>query len=163
MTYYVKPESLIDREAFSRATSVYLVDRTIPMLPERLCNQICSLRPNEEKLCFSVIFELNKNAEIQQSHITRTIIKSDRRFTYEEAQAVIETGEGEYKEEILPVGVRKIVIEAGISMPWNRIVFNDKYLITLDKFGLSGSREDVYKKFGFDVDSLEEKVENLLK
>ena len=69
----------------------------------------------------------------------------------------------EYKEEILPVGVRKIVIEAGISMPWNRIVFNDKYLITLDKFGLSGSREDVYKKFGFDVDSLEEKVENLLK
>ena len=99
VTYYVKPESLIDREAFSRATSVYLVDRTIPMLPERLCNQICSLRPNEEKLCFSVIFELNKNAEIQQSHITRTIIKSDRRFTYEEAQAVIETGE--YKEEIL--------------------------------------------------------------
>ena len=101
VTYYVKPESLIDREAFSRATSVYLVDRTIPMLPERLCNQICSLRPNEEKLCFSVIFELNKNAEIQQSHITRTIIKSDRRFTYEEAQAVIETGEGEYKEEKL--------------------------------------------------------------
>lgn len=99
VTYYVKPESLIDREAFSRATSVYLVDRTIPMLPERLCNQICSLRPNEEKLCFSVIFELNKNAEIQQSHITRTIIKSDR--PYEEAQAVIETGEGEYKEEIL--------------------------------------------------------------
>ena len=93
VTYYVKPESLIDREAFSRATSVYLVDRTIPMLPERLCNQICSLRPDEEKLCFSVIFELNKNAEIQQSHITRTIIKSDRRFTYEEAQAVIETEE----------------------------------------------------------------------
>ena len=101
VTYYVKPESLIDREAFSRATSVYLVDRTIPMLPERLCNQICSLRPNEEKLCFSVIFELNKNAEIQQSHITRTIIKSDRRFTYEEAQLVIETGEGDYKDEIL--------------------------------------------------------------
>lgn len=101
VTHYVKPESLIDREAFSRATSVYLVDRTIPMLPERLCNQICSLRPDEEKLCFSVIFELNKNAEIQQSHITRTIIKSDRRFTYEEAQAIIETGEGDYKEEIL--------------------------------------------------------------
>ena len=101
VTYYVKPESLIDREAFSRATSVYLVDRTIPMLPERLCNQICSLRPNEEKLCFSVIFELNKNAEIQQSHITRTIIKSDRRFTYEEAQQIIETKEGDYKEEVL--------------------------------------------------------------
>ena len=80
VTYYVKPESLIDREAFSRATSVYLVDRTIPMLPERLCNQICSLRPDEEKLCFSAVFELNKDAEVQQSHITRTIIKSDRRF-----------------------------------------------------------------------------------
>ena len=101
VTHYVKPESLIDREAFSRATSVYLVDRTIPMLPERLCNQICSLRPDEEKLCFSAIFELNKEAEVQESHITRTIIKSDRRFTYEEAQAVIETGEGDYKEEIL--------------------------------------------------------------
>ena len=101
VTYYVKPESLIDREAFSRATSVYLVDRTIPMLPERLCNQICSLRPDEEKLCFSVIFELNKNAEIQQSHITRTIIKSDRRFTYEEAQQIIETKTGDFKEEVL--------------------------------------------------------------
>ena len=64
VTHYVKTESLIDREAFSRATSVYLVDRTIPMLPERLCNQLCSLRPNEEKLCFSAIFELNSRAEV---------------------------------------------------------------------------------------------------
>lgn len=101
VTYYVKSESLIDREAFSRATSVYLVDRTIPMLPECLCNQICSLRPDEEKLCFSVIFELDKEAEIRQSRIVRTLIKSDRRFTYEEAQAVIETGTGDYEEEIL--------------------------------------------------------------
>ncbi|MBE6300821.1 MAG: ribonuclease R [Parabacteroides distasonis] len=101
VTHYVKPESLIDREAYNRATSIYLVDRTIPMLPERLCNQICSLRPNEEKLCFSVIFELNTDAEVIQSHITRTIIKSNRRFTYEEAQQIIETQEGEYKEEIL--------------------------------------------------------------
>ena len=101
VTHYVKEGSTIDKEAEKRATSVYLVDRTIPMLPERLCNQICSLRPNEEKLCFSVIFELNKNAEIQQSHITRTIIKSDRRFTYEEAQQIIETKEGDYKEEVL--------------------------------------------------------------
>lgn len=101
VTHYVKPESLIDREAYSRATSVYLVDRTIPMLPERLCNQICSLRPNEEKLCFAAIFELNKNAEIKQCHIARTVIKSNRRFTYEEAQEVIEQGEGDYKEEIL--------------------------------------------------------------
>ena len=101
VTHYVKPESLIDREAESRATSVYLVDRTIPMLPERLCNQICSLRPDEEKLCFSVIFELDEEANVKKSRIGRTVIKSDRRFTYEEAQLVIETGEGDYKDEIL--------------------------------------------------------------
>ena len=101
VTHYVKPESLIDREAESRATSVYLVDRTIPMLPERLCNQICSLRPDEEKLCFSAIFELDEEANVKKSRIGRTVIKSDRRFTYEEAQLVIETGEGDYKDEIL--------------------------------------------------------------
>lgn len=101
VTHYVTPESLIDREAYERATSIYLVDRTIPMLPERLCNQICSLRPNEEKLCFSVIFELNDSAEVLSSHITRTIIKSDRRFAYEDAQQIIETGEGDYKDTIL--------------------------------------------------------------
>ncbi len=101
VTHYVKADGLIDREAQARATSVYLVDRTIPMLPERLCNQICSLRPDEEKLCFSVIFELNADAEVVRSHICRTIIKSDRRFTYEEAQAVIETGKGDCKEALL--------------------------------------------------------------
>ncbi len=101
VTHYVHSESVIDREAFSRATSVYLVDRTIPMLPERLCNQICSLRPDEEKLCFSVIFEMNGKAEVLKSRICRTVIKSDRRFTYEEAQQVIETGEGDCKEAIL--------------------------------------------------------------
>lgn len=101
VTHYVKADSLIDREAQSRATSVYLVDRTIPMLPERLCNQICSLRPEEEKLCFAVIFEMNANADVVQSCICRTVIKSDRRFTYEEAQQVIETGEGDCKEAIL--------------------------------------------------------------
>lgn len=101
VTHYVKADSLIDREAQSRATSVYLVDRTIPMLPERLCNQICSLRPEEEKLCFAVIFEMNANADVVQSRICRTVIKSDRRFTYEEAQQVIETGEGDCKGAIL--------------------------------------------------------------
>ncbi len=101
VTHYVKPESVIDKEAYKRATSIYLVDRTIPMLPERLCNQICSLRPDEEKLCFSVVFELDANAEVKSSHICRTIIKSDRRFTYEEAQTVIETKQGDFKEEIL--------------------------------------------------------------
>lgn len=101
VTHYVRPESLIDREAASRATSVYLVDRTIPMLPERLCNEICSLRPEEEKLCFSVVFHLDEEADVKQSRIVRTVIRSDRRFTYEEAQQVIETGEGDFKEEIL--------------------------------------------------------------
>lgn len=101
VTHYVKPGGIIDREAESRATSVYLVDRTIPMLPERLCNQICSLRPNEEKCCFSAIFEMDGEANVKASRIVRTVINSDRRFTYEEAQNTIETGEGECKEAIL--------------------------------------------------------------
>ncbi|SCQ19348.1 ribonuclease R [Tannerella forsythia] len=101
VTHYVKPGSIIDKEAYERATSVYLVDRTIPMLPESLCNNLCSLRPNEEKLTFSVVLEMNDEAEVVASRIGRTIIESDRRFTYEEAQAIIETGQGDYKDEIL--------------------------------------------------------------
>jgi ribonuclease R len=101
VTHYVKPGDIIDREAVNRATSVYLVDRTIPMLPERLSNGICSLRPREEKLCFSVIFTLNDKAEIQKSRITRTIIQSNSRLTYEDAQTVIETGKGDFSAEIL--------------------------------------------------------------
>lgn len=101
VTHYVHPGTIIDKEAESRATSVYLVDRTVPMLPERLCNDICSLRPNEEKLAFSCIFEMNGQAHIFNHRIVRTVIESDRRFTYEEAQEVIETGEGDCKEAIL--------------------------------------------------------------
>ena len=101
VTHYVKEGSCIDKEAEKRATSIYLVDRTIPMLPERLCNLLCSLRPNEEKLAYSAIFEMNDKAEVKKSRIVKTVIKSDRRFTYEEAQAIIETGEGEFKQEIL--------------------------------------------------------------
>ncbi len=101
VTHYVTPGSIIDKEAQSRATSVYLVDRVVPMLPEHLCNGICSLRPDEEKLAFSCIFEMDNNAQVINSRICRTVIRSDRRFTYEEAQNVIETGEGDYKEEIL--------------------------------------------------------------
>ena len=101
VTHYVKEGSIIDKEAEKRATSVYLVDRTIPMLPERLCNYICSLRPDEEKLAYSVIFQMNDKAEVINSRIVHTVIKSNRRFTYEEAQQTIETGEGDYKEEIL--------------------------------------------------------------
>ncbi|MBU3814283.1 MAG: ribonuclease R [Candidatus Bacteroides intestinipullorum] len=101
VTHYVKEGTVIDKEAERRATSVYLVDRTIPMLPERLCNLLCSLRPDEEKLAYSVIFQMNDKAEVQASRIVHTVIKSDRRFTYEEAQQVIETGEGDYKYELL--------------------------------------------------------------
>ena len=101
VSHYVKEGSIIDKEAIKRATSVYLVDRTIPMLPERLCNFICSLRPDEEKLAYSVIFEMNEKAEVKDYRIRHTVIKSNRRFTYEEAQQTIETGQGEYKEEIL--------------------------------------------------------------
>jgi ribonuclease R len=101
VTHYVKPGDPVDREAVNRATSIYLVDRTIPMLPERLSNELCSLRPQEEKLCFSVIFTLNDKAEVKGSRIVRTVIKSDSRLTYEDAQAVIETGKGDFSTEIL--------------------------------------------------------------
>lgn len=101
VTYYVHEDTVIDKEAQKRATSVYLVDRTIPMLPEHLCNGVCSLRPNEEKLTYSVIFEMNDLAEVLSSRVKHTVIKSNRRFTYEEAQAMIEGGEGDYKAEVL--------------------------------------------------------------
>ncbi|WP_108823029.1 ribonuclease R [Dysgonomonas sp. Marseille-P4361] len=101
VTYFVQEGDIIDKEAESRATSIYLVDRTIPMLPERLSNNLCSLRPNEDKLCYSAVIEMDDEANVKNYRILRTIINSDRRFTYEEAQDIIETGEGEYKDEIL--------------------------------------------------------------
>ena len=119
VSHYVKEGDIIDREAQQRATSVYLVDRTIPMLPERLCNFICSLRPNEEKLAFSCIFNLDNDANVKAYRIVHTVIKSNRRYAYEEAQQLLEdngvvdgTGEpapkpgkdgykGEYAEEII--------------------------------------------------------------
>jgi ribonuclease R len=101
VTHYVTPDSIVEKEAFERATSVYLVDRVVPMIPEKLSNMVCSLRPNEEKLCYSIVFELDKNADILDQWIGRTIIKSNKRFDYEEAQAIIEGGEGEFKSELL--------------------------------------------------------------
>ncbi|MFS2186855.1 ribonuclease R [Mucilaginibacter sp. Mucisp84] len=100
VSHYIIPDSALDKEALDRATSVYLVDRVIPMLPERLSNGLCSLRPKEEKLCFSAVFEMDENANIITEWYGKTIIYSDRRFTYEEVQEVIETGEGDFKEEI---------------------------------------------------------------
>ena len=101
VSHYVTPGSAIDKEAYSRGTSVYLVDRTIPMLPEKLCNNVCSLRPNEEKLTFSTVFVMDDNANIINHWIGKTIIKSCRRYAYEEVQAMIEGGEGDYKEQIM--------------------------------------------------------------
>ncbi len=101
VTHYVTPGSVVDIEAQDRATSVYLVDRTIPMLPERLSNELCSLRPDEEKLCFSAVFEIDEQLNILSEWFGRTVIKSDRRFTYAEAQNIIETGKGDYASEVL--------------------------------------------------------------
>ncbi len=100
VSYYVTPDSVLDKEAYSRGTSIYLVDRVIPMLPEKLSNFVCSLRPDEEKLCFSAVFELNDNAQIVNKWFGRTIIKSNKRFTYEEVQKIIVAKMGKFAKEI---------------------------------------------------------------
>ncbi len=101
VTHYVKPDTILDAEAYNRATSIYLVDRVIPMLPEKLSNGVCSLRPNEDKLTFSAVFKMNDRAEVIEQWFGKTVIRSNRRFTYEEVQQIIETGEGEFVENIL--------------------------------------------------------------
>ena len=90
VSHYLRPETELDKEAYDRGTSVYLVDRCVPMLPERLSNGLCSLRPNEDKLCFSAIFKLDNNGHVLDEWFGRTVINSNHRFTYEEAQEVIE-------------------------------------------------------------------------
>jgi ribonuclease R len=151
VTHYVQPDTLIDREAQSRATSVYLVDRTIPMLPEHLSNGICSLRPNEDKLTFSVVFEMTDDAKVVNSEICRTVICSDRRFTYEEAQAVIETGKGDYADEILALDklakiLRKERYENG-SVEFDRV----EVRFDIDE---NGHPVDVYFKQSKDANKL---------
>lgn len=101
VTHYVNPGSPLEEEAFDRSTSVYLVDRTIPMLPERLSNELCSLRPGEDKLTFSAVFELDLKARVVNEWFGRTVIHSDRRFSYEEAQEILESGKGDFAEEIV--------------------------------------------------------------
>lgn len=100
VSHYMQPGGILDVEAYDRATSVYLVDRVVPMLPEKLSNGVCSLRPNEEKFTFSSVFEIDDNGRVRNEWFGRTVIYSDRRFTYEEAQEIIETGAGELHEEI---------------------------------------------------------------
>ncbi|HZY24797.1 MAG TPA: ribonuclease R [Bacteroidales bacterium] len=101
VTHYVKMDTLVEEEAKQRATSIYLVDRVVPMLPERLSNQICSLSPDEDKLTYSAVFELNDKSEVINEWFGRTVINSDKRFSYTEAQQVIDTGDGDMKEEVL--------------------------------------------------------------
>ncbi len=100
VSYYVKPGTAVDDEAYQRATSIYLVDRVIPMLPERLSNELCSLQPHKDRLCFSAVFELDEKGKIFNEWFGKTVIHSDRRFAYEEVQEIIESGKGEYAEEI---------------------------------------------------------------
>lgn len=118
VSHYVIPNTELDKEALKRATSVYLVDRVVAMLPERLSNGICSLKPNEDRLAFSVIFNVDKCGDIIKEWYGKTIIHSDRRFTYEEAQEIIEGGEGDYRNEIIILNelakkIRKRRIEDG--------------------------------------------------
>ncbi|MCR6720622.1 MAG: ribonuclease R [Chitinophagaceae bacterium] len=101
VSYYVEPDNALDKAAYQKATSVYLPDRVNPMLPEHISNVLCSLRPNEDKLTFSAIFQINNKAEVKQYWLGRTVMHSDRRFTYEEAQEIIENGEGDHAEVIL--------------------------------------------------------------
>ena len=113
VSHYVQPNSIIDREAEDRATSVYLVDRVVPMLPEKLSNNVCSLKPHEDKLCFSAVFELDDEANVKKEWFGRTVIYSDRRFSYEEAQQIIETGQGDMKEEVLTLNDLAQKLKAG--------------------------------------------------
>ena len=101
VSHYVTEGDIIDKEAFKRATSIYLVDRTVPMLPERLCNFLCSLRPDEEKLTYSVIFTMDEKAEVKKSRIVRSVIRSQRRFSYEEVQEILTSGKGEHVDAIM--------------------------------------------------------------
>ncbi|MES2653436.1 MAG: ribonuclease R [Bacteroidota bacterium] len=135
VSHYVKPKSELDKEAYERATSVYLVDRVIPMLPERLSNGVCSLRPNEDKLCFAAVFELDEQANILSQWFGRTAIHSNRRFSYEEAQEVIETKQGDCVEEILKLNELAYILrdkkfkDGAISFESTEVKFR------LDEFG----------------------------
>ncbi len=153
VTHYVKEGGEIDKEAYLRATSIYLVERVIPMLPEKLCNMVCSLRPNEDKLTYSVIFEMTPKAEVKKSRIAKTVICSNRRFTYEEAQDIIEKREGEYSKEILALdSLAKILREARFEK--GAIAFDSTEVrFELDE---AGKPIDVYFKEQKDANKLVE-------
>src|SRR5690606_31576818 len=100
VSHYVRPGTELEKEAVRRATSVYLVDRTVPMLPEKLSNNLCSLKPHEDRLAFSAVFEITPRGKVVTQWLGRTVIYSDRRFSYEEAQEILESGSGDYADEL---------------------------------------------------------------
>jgi ribonuclease R len=153
VSHYVKPGDAIDKEAQKRATSIYLVDRTIPMLPEVLSNDVCSLRPNEDRLAFSAVFEISKTGDIKSKWFGETIIRSDKRFTYEDAQKMIDAGNGEYCEEL------KILDEIAKTLRKKRfengsVAFeHDEVKFTLDE---NGKPTGVERKKMYDTNHLVE-------
>ncbi|PHN94972.1 ribonuclease R [Maribacter sp. 6B07] len=144
VSHYLQKDTILDDEAYERATSVYLVDRVVPMLPEVLSNNACSLRPNEEKYTFSAIFELDENATIRNQWFGRTVIDSNERFAYEEAQHIIETGSGEIPEEISirenAYRVSDEVVEATLKMDELAKIMRDK---RMDQGALSFDKVEV--------------------
>ncbi|MEO9659861.1 MAG: RNB domain-containing ribonuclease, partial [Maribacter dokdonensis] len=144
VSHYLQKDTILDDEAYERATSVYLVDRVVPMLPEVLSNNACSLRPNEEKYTFSAIFELDENATIRNQWFGRTVIDSNERFAYEEAQHIIETGSGEIPEEIsireTAYKVSDEVVEATLKMDELAKIMRDK---RMDQGALSFDKVEV--------------------
>lgn len=151
VTWYVREETHLDKEALDRGTSVYLVDRVIPMLPEKLSNVLCSLRPNEDKLSFSVVLVMDENAKIVKEWYGRTIINSDKRFAYEDAQKILEEGEGEYSRELLMLNKlayklrAKRFAEGAISFETEEVKF---------KLDENGKPLGVYKKVRQDAHKL---------
>ncbi len=153
VSHYVMEGSIIDKEALKRATSVYLVDRTVPMLPERLCNFICSLRPNEEKLAYSVIFTLNAKAEVKDWHLAHTVIKSDKRFTYEEVQSVLEANNEASEEDYKHSNPNKKKVEIAQNMTDSLIVLNRLAKELRKKRFAHGSVDFDRCEVRFDIDS----------
>ncbi len=153
VSYFVSEGSVIDQEAYARATSVYLVDRVVPMLPEKLSNELCSLRPNEDRLCFSAVFELNQKGKISKEWFGKTVIHSQRRFSYEEAQDIIEAELGELADELCTLNqIAKNLKEerfnqGAISFETEEVKFK------LDKLG---KPIEVYKKVRKDAHKLVE-------
>ena len=133
VTHYISEHSILEDNAQERATSVYLVDRVVPMLPERLSNGLCSLRPNEEKLCFSVVFTMDNEANILDKWYGRTVINSNRRFTYDDAQAIIEGGEDEFKDEVLTLHEMALILRKSRYKKGSIAFERDEFKFKLDE------------------------------